>query len=114
MGQEYAIDVVSQDGQHVDVAAWKYDKRSVNGAPYYLTTLCDLNTNPACELACEYTLNALNALQVRFSLAHIEIKVDDQTGIAKLIEVNIRQPMINLVPLTTMCIGYIQYNQEDQ
>jgi len=108
LGQEYAIDVVSRDGQHVVAAAWKYDKRSVNGAPfvYYSTTLCDLNTDPACKLACEYTLNALNALQVRFGLTHTEIKVDDQTGIAKLIEVNCRQHNIDLVPLTTMCIGY--------
>jgi len=49
LGQEYAIDVVSQDGPHVVAAAWKYDKRSVNGVPfvYYSTMLCDLNTDPA-------------------------------------------------------------------
>ena len=57
-------------------------------------------------MACKYTLNTLNALKVRFDLTHTEIKVDYQTGIAKLIDVNCRQHNIDLVPLTTMCIGY--------
>ena len=34
LGTEYAVDVVSRNGQHKIAAVWRYDKRPANGAPF--------------------------------------------------------------------------------
>jgi hypothetical protein len=72
-GTEYAIDIVSKNGQHKVAALWRYDKRQVNGAPfvYFATELVDSQT-PEGELVCDYATKALDALGVKHGMTHSE------------------------------------------
>ena len=105
-GIEYAVDIVSRNGEHKVAALWKYDKRAVNGAPfvYHATMLADANTVEG-KVACEYAMSALDAVQFKWGLSHVEVMVDTELN-AKLIEINCRQHNTDFAPMTTVCIGY--------
>ena len=106
IGVEYAVDIVSKDGEHKVAALWKYDKRPVNGAPfvYHATMLADANTEEG-KVACQYAMAALDAVGYTWGLSHVEVMIDSKLS-AKLIEINCRQHNTDFAPMTTACIGY--------
>ena len=112
-GTEYAIDIVSRNGQHKVAALWKYDKRSVNDAPfvYHATMLVDptsqnmIDSKEGME-ACTYAMKALDALGLKWGLSHVEVMVNSKEDRTCLIEVNCRQHNTDFAPMTSMCIGY--------
>lgn len=106
-GVEYAVDVVSRKGEHKVAAVWRYDKRKANGAAfcYFQTELVDMKTDPNVEAVCKYIKRTLDALGVKFGIAHCEtIVVQDRGPI--LIEVNCRQHNMDFGPLVMACLGY--------
>jgi len=113
-GTEYAIDIVSKNGEHKVAALWRYDKRSVNGAPfvYFGTEVIDALHNPSGEKVCTYAKKALDALDIKWGLTHIEIILENELeknesiGRPCLVEVNCRQHNTDFVPLTSISIGY--------
>lgn len=121
-GTEYAVDVVSRNGQHKVTAVWKYDKRSTNGAPfcYYRSELIDaasVGDKDLFEEICAYVTSSLSALGVRYGVSHSEVIVpmdynntspsdNIQSGRPYLIEVNCRQHNMDFLPLMMACIGY--------
>lgn len=118
-GTEYAIDVVCRDGERKVAALWKYDKRSVNDAPfvYFATQLIPAANNDdeasnkdVEEAVCNYVFDALDALDIRWGLSHVEVIVtrNTETGSiqVRLVEVNCRQHNTDFIPLTNACVGY--------
>mmetsp|Transcript_36528 Transcript_36528/g.53588 ORF Transcript_36528/g.53588 Transcript_36528/m.53588 type:complete len:641 (+) Transcript_36528:187-2109(+) len=119
-GTEYAVDIVTKNGQHKVAALWRYDKRPVNGAPvvYHGTELQPIDNtftgDPRPEneerlLACDTAMRALDALGVRWGMSHNEVMVDSSQPnkmTAKLIEINCRQHNTDFAPLTSACVGY--------
>ena len=107
-GVEYAVDLVSRDGEHKVAAIWRYDKRPANGAAfcYFKTELVDSEMDENVAAVCDYIKGSLDALGVKFGLSHCEaIVVDDERG-PMLIEVNCRQHNMDFCPLAMACIGY--------
>jgi hypothetical protein len=109
VGQEYAIDIVSHNGQHKVAAIWKYDKRPANGAPfvYYATELYD---GEAAAIITKYASKCLTALDMKWGISHTEIIVSEDTGEPRLVEVNGRQHNMDFLPLTMSCIGYNSFD----
>ena len=111
-GPEYAVDVVSANGQHKIAAIWKYEKGAIHPgtAPfcYFQTKLVDEHTDPHCAQIYAYVQDCLNALGIRYGLTHTEvIMVNDQSvKVPVLMEVNCRQHNMDFSPLTMACIGY--------
>ena len=105
-GTEYAVDIVSRDGQHKVAAVWRYDKRPVNEAAfcYFKTELVDENTDPNVSGVCDYAESALSALGVKWGLSHNEVIVTERGPM--LVEVNCRQHNMDFAPLAMACIGY--------
>jgi len=107
-GIEYAVDVVSRDGEHKVAAVWRYDKRPANGAAfcYFKTELVDAEMDENVEAVCSYVKASLDALGIKYGLSHSEaIVMDDGRG-PMLVEVNCRQHNMDFCPLTMACIGY--------
>jgi len=112
-GVEHVVDIVSRDGIHKVAAAWRCDKRRIYSTPFsmYATHLAHPHTNVEARMACEYAMEVLNALGVRWGLLHINVMVnrvnqcDDFHMCCKLIDIKYRQHNIDL-SLTTRCIGY--------
>jgi len=107
VGTEYAVDIVSRNGQHKVAALWKYDKRPTNNRAfvYYATELIGTDTSEA-EAVCDYATSALDALGLKWGLTHTEIIIGQEDGVCRLIEVNARQHNMDFAPLTMACIGY--------
>jgi hypothetical protein len=105
-GTEYALDIVSKNGEHKVAALWRYDKRPANGSSfvYFATEIVDA-TSDVGKQVCEYAMKALDALGVRHGLTHTEIIVNEEHG-PRLVEVNCRQHNTNFAPLTMASIGY--------
>lgn len=106
-GVEYAVDVVSRNGQHKVAAIWRYDKQPANGASfcYFKTELIDStssgssresvtaampptddeqqqqqNCNGVVEDVCRYVEQSLNALGIQWGITHTEVIVPKQAG----------------------------------
>jgi len=111
-GTEYAVDVVSRDGDHKIAAIWRYDKRPANGASfcYFKTELIDAEMDESVMEICAYVKSALAALGVKWGLSHNEVIVpsmdDSESRGPRLIEINCRQHNMDFCPLTMACIGY--------
>ena len=117
-GTEYAIDVVCKDGERKVAALWKYDKRSVNDAPFvYFSTqlVCAVNENGTTDgkeveqAVCEYVFKSLDALGIQWGMHHVEVIVentDTQAIRVRLVEVNCRQHNTDFRPLTNAVVGY--------
>lgn len=118
-GTEYVIDIVSKNGEHKVAALWRYDKRPANNAPfvYFATEIINAQTETGRQV-CEYAMKALDALDLKWGLTHVEVILDsptengggsqvegDDSG-PVLVEVNCRQHNTDFVPLTSMSIGY--------
>jgi hypothetical protein len=105
-GTEYAIDIVSKDGDHKVAALWRYDKRPANGASfvYHATEIIDAD-NEVGRIVCDYTKRALDSLGVRWGLSHTEV-ILGKDMVPRLVEVNCRQHNMDFAPLTMACIGY--------
>ena len=105
VGKEYVIDIVSRNGCHKVAALWRYDKRRLNDANfvYCATELVDgddddtnkgddynddddngnnedENENGVGRIVCEYAMDALDALGVRWGLSHIEVIISPSSG----------------------------------
>ena len=108
VGQEYAIDIVSKDGEHKVTAIWKYDKRPANGAPfvYFATKLFDGEEES--EVICSYIKQCLDALDKRWGLSHNEVILTKDGP--RLVEVNCRQHNMDFLPLVMSCIGYNSFD----
>ena len=114
-GTEYAIDVVCRDGERKIGALWKYDKRATNGAPfvYFSTKLVNAvtengNDKEIEQAVCDYVFEALDALDIRWGLQHVEViveKVNNSLRV-RLVEVNCRQHNTDFRPLTNAVVGY--------
>lgn len=76
-GPEFAIDTVSRNGSHKILASWKYDKRSLNGAPfvYFCSEAIDANMEPRLADVHNYIFEVLNALNIKWGPCHIEVKI---------------------------------------
>jgi hypothetical protein len=103
VGQEYAIDTVSKDGEHKIAAVWIYDKRPANGASfvYYATKIYD---GPDLEDICSHVRQSLDALEIKFGITHSEVIMTKEG--CRLVEVNCRQHNMDFLPLVMRCIGY--------
>ncbi len=111
-GTEYAIDIVSKNGEHKVAALWRYDKRSSNNAPfvYFATEIIDAQSETG-QKVCNYAMKALDALDLKWGLTHVEVILDQSDGVPSnkepvLVEVNCRQHNTDFVPLTSISIGY--------
>jgi biotin carboxylase len=106
-GTEYACDIVSRDGHHKVVALWRYLKKPANGASfcYFKTELIDASMDDNADQVCDFAIQTLNALGVRWGISHNEVIVTAQ-GAPTLIEINHRQHNMDFCPLTMACIGY--------
>jgi hypothetical protein len=132
-GTEYAVDVVSRNGEHKVTAVWRYEKHSSlrryntatttatrntnhhnksTNAPfcYYRTELIDetmLEQEDLFETICQYVTQSLTALGVRYGVSHNEVIVPfDRPHQPYLIEVNCRQHNMDFLPIVMNCIGY--------
>lgn len=105
IGTEYALDIISKNGEHKIAAVWRYDKRPANGRSfvYHATELVDTHT-PDAEAICEYAKEALDALQIKWGMTHTEV-IMTRDG-CRLVEVNCRQHNMNFVSISMACIGY--------
>ena len=103
VGQEFAIDIVSKDGEHKAAAIWIYDKRPANGASFvYFST--KLYSGELASVIYNYSKKSLDALGIRWGLTHIEVIITDEGP--RLVEVNCRQHNMDFLPLTMESIGY--------
>ena len=105
-GTEYAIDMVSKDGEHKVAALWRYDKRPANGASfvYHATELIEANDSQVGRNVCAYAMQALDALGVKWGTTHTEVIMTSHGP--RLVEVNCRQHNMDFAPLTMACMGY--------
>ena len=111
VGQEYAIDIVSKNGEHKVAAIWIYDKRPANGAPfvYYATKLYD---GDDATIISDYAKKCLDSLGVEWGISHTEVIIgqeNDNEGnkrVPRLVEVNCRQHNMDFIPLVMTCLGY--------
>ena len=76
-GPEFVVDHVSRDGAHKCVAAWEYDKRPVNGAPFVYFGMRPRAAGDGAHVDAmiAYARRVLDALQVRHGPSHMEIKL---------------------------------------
>ena len=105
-GTEYAVDIVSKNGEHKVAALWRYDKRPCNGAPfcYFATELIDATQSEIGASVCRYAQSCLEVLGHRWGLSHTEVIVTSKGP--RLVEVNCRQHNMDFAPITMACIGY--------
>jgi len=103
-GTEYALDIVSKNGEHKVAALWRYDKRPANGASfvYHATEVIDADTQVG-RMICDYAKKALDALDIKWGQTHTEVILGKEL---RLVEVNCRQHNMDFAPLTMACIGY--------
>lgn len=90
-GVEYAVDTFSHDGVHTVTDIVRYRKRSVDGriAIYESMEFVPFDA-PGHDELLRYTERVLDALGVRFGVAHTEVMVTDRGPL--LVEVNARPP----------------------
>lgn len=107
LGTEYAVDVVTRNGEHKVAAIWRYEKHPANGAAfcYFQTELVDESTDPVVRDVCEYIRSTLSVLGIQWGLTHNEVIVTQDRG-PLLVEVNCRQHNMDFAPITMSCIGY--------
>jgi biotin carboxylase len=96
------------------VALWKYHKLSINQAPFVyqcseLISIIDENNNEqetnARNQICEYCVNLLKSLGMKWGPTHTEIKLSSYHHTPRLMEVNPRWHAQNFVNLTRNCLG---------
>ncbi|CAB9507584.1 acetyl-CoA carboxylase biotin carboxylase [Seminavis robusta] len=106
VGTEYAVDIVSKNGEHKVAALWRYDKRPCNGSPfcYFATELIDATQSAIGAQVCQYAQSCLDALGYKWGLSHTEVIVTAHGP--RLVEVNTRQHNMDFAPLTMSCTGY--------
>ena len=107
-GTEYAVDVVSRNGEHKVAAIWEYDK--VGARLYSATKLVQPKTTEDFELLrdlFQFVADMLDTAEVTFGMSHNEVKVydGDDGRVIRAIEINCRQHNTNFVPLTTSTTG---------
>lgn len=88
-GTEYAVDIVSKNGEHKVAALWRYDKRPANKKSfvYFATETVDADTDVG-RLICDYVKKALDSLGIRWGQTHSEVILGNEL---RLVEVNCRQ-----------------------
>ena len=74
---------------------------------YFATEIIDAQSE-AGQKVCNYAMKALDSLDLKWGLTHVEV-ILDQSDTSKepvLVEVNCRQHNTDFVPLTSISIGY--------
>eukprot|EP00658_Telonema_sp_P-2_P023116 TRINITY_DN19257_c0_g1_i2.p1 TRINITY_DN19257_c0_g1~~TRINITY_DN19257_c0_g1_i2.p1 ORF type:complete len:473 (-),score=122.54 TRINITY_DN19257_c0_g1_i2:146-1537(-) len=91
-GAEYTIDTVSCAGSHKCVAIWRQDRRALSPESPFMyvgQALLSIQDEPHLEGLVRYAFTALDALEMRYGAACLEIKHEQPRG-AVLVEVNCR------------------------
>ena len=94
----------AKDGVIKVIALWKYEKISVNGAPFVYQCTELVSSEGAVESeVCAYCIDALAAQGMRWGPAHTEIRYTANGP--RLIVINARWHAANVVPVTRQCLG---------
>jgi biotin carboxylase len=112
-GTEYAVDVVSRNGNHKTAALWVYEKTSTSedgvSNPFaYLSgklVSSDDPNHPHAHDIMDYVDKCLTALGIAWGMSHTEVKLSSG-GDIRLMEVNVRQQNDHFGPICSMCMGY--------
>jgi hypothetical protein len=87
-GTEYAIDTFSADGEHHVCGVFRYEKEIIDQSPLYRSVRPEKNPEILARCA-DYSRVLLQALDLKFGFAHIEIMMDAR-GSIWLMELNNR------------------------
>lgn len=112
-GTEYAVDVVSRDGQHKVAAIWRRYIRQpdFDGLYYYYqSTLVDASTDENVTAVCDYVKTTLDALGVQYGLSNSIVVVRSDSQQPMLINVSCCPQNMPFVKLTSYCIGYSAFS----
>ena len=106
VGTEYAVDTVASDGRIKVAALWRYRKLPANGAPFvYQCSELVAAEGAEAEAVCDYCVELLQALGLRWGPTHTEIKATPDGP--RLIEVNAgRFHAQHFQPIVRRCLGY--------
>ena len=79
VGREFAVNTVSRNGRHVLSDLWEYHKiPTPGGAPLYDRTMLVRVLGSEHQALIDYAFQALDALDISFGPAHIEIMLTDR------------------------------------
>ena len=88
-GTEYIVDTLSCDGRHMLTDVWVYSKvRAEDGTLAYDYAKLIKNLEPGHSDMIRYVYKVLDAVEMRWGLCHVEVKVDKKGPV--LIETNAR------------------------
>lgn len=92
------------DGHLKVLAVWKYEKVSMNGAPF-VHQCAELVTSgdPVAREICDYCVNVLRAQDLQWGPTHTKIRSTPDGP--KLVEINARWHSMNFLPITQGCLG---------
>ena len=108
-GTEYVVDISSSNGEHKVVGIWRHDKRDVGDISfvYYCSEIVSNTNTVICQKLCEYAVSVVDALDVMYGPSHLEIKIDEKTQNAVLIEANVgRLHGLDIIGLSNLAYGY--------
>ena len=107
-GTEYAVDIVSRNGQHKVAAIWRRYIHIANTSDfcYYQSTLVDTSSDENVTAVCDYVKTTLDALGVQWGLSNNIVIVTSDSQRPMLVDVSCRQHNIPFADLTEFCIGY--------
>ncbi len=102
-GEEYIVNLISQNGSHYVSDIWKYTKGLHNGSSivYERTDLLFPN-DPCYTMLSQYAKTCLDALGYRYSAAHLEAKINSK-GEPVIIEVGARVSGLSLHKVVREC-----------
>lgn len=109
-GTEYAVDIVSRNGQHKVAAIWRRYIHLANDSDlfyYYQSTLVDASSDENVTAVCDYVKTTLDALGVQWGLSNNIVIVTSDSQRPLLVDVSCRQhDKLPFADLTEACIGY--------
>jgi biotin carboxylase len=104
VGDEYFVNTVSVDGRHHVVEVWRYHKRDVgNGRRVYDYEHPVPASDPAAVSVAAYTLQVLDALEVRNGASHTEVMLTSEGPV--LVESAARPGGSHLPEVVSECLG---------
>jgi hypothetical protein len=95
-GDEYIVNTVSWEGQHMITDVWKSEKEWINNQPLYKTMALLPSTDGLLNVLIPYAIKVLNAAGFEYGPAHLEIMVYNNE--AKLVELNSRLMGLDISP----------------
>ncbi|RZU51652.1 ATP-grasp domain-containing protein [Krasilnikovia cinnamomea] len=107
VGTEYMVDTVSRDGVHVVADIWRTTRINVNGASDLVDGIYLMpSTGPVQETLVAYARRVLDALDIRYGMAHLEIRLTPSGP--RLVEVGARMAGADLPHYASSAIGRSQ------